>query len=133
MSSCGTKDYNNGNNDDNNSTPQDTISVDTFDTWVSNWKNDGLSVMTGALTEYFTMAKVDLQQLLDQPGSGRDSTVAARFVLGLQFTNGDSIPHLMLVGVNNQGDNLTDAKLGQYIYDVTKPCPSMCGVASLPD
>jgi len=112
-------------------TLQDTISVNKYDTWVSNWKNHGQSYIDNTLTEYFTMPMVDINEFKAFPGSGRDSVVSARFVLGLEVVGVDTIPHLMLLGVNAAGQSLTDASKHQYIYDVTQPCPNACGVAAM--
>lgn len=111
---------------------KDTISNAKFDLWVSNWKNHGLQYTEGTLTEYFTMPTLDLEEFLAHPGVGSDTIAAARFVLGLEIKTPDTIPHLVLVGVNSSGGNMTDPTRGQYIYDVSKPCPTLCGSASLP-
>ncbi len=118
---------------DDTATLRDTISVATFQTWRNNWLTNGQSYTANTLTKYFTMPVLDLTEFLEFPGTGRDSVVAARFVLGMEIDATDSIPHLMLVGVNSAGQSLIDTSKQQYIYDVTKPCPKMCGLNSLPD
>ena len=111
---------------------KDTISPATFNTWVTNWKTHGQSYTALTLTEYFTMPTVDLSEFLSFPGTGRDTVAAARFVLGLEFLPTDTLPHIMLVGVNSAGVNMIDPSMNQYIYDVSLPCPHMCGKNSLP-
>lgn len=115
-------------------TTEDTISLQKFQTWVSNWDSLGQFYTSNTLTQYFTMPLVDITEFTENmETTGRDSVVAARFYLGLDLTETPPLPHIMLVGVNAQGDSLTNAADKQYIYDVTKPCPTMCGVNSLPD
>jgi len=113
---------------------KDTISESRYNTWVNNWSQNGKDYIQhqDTLLKYFTMPKIDLTEFLAHPGTGRDTTAAARFVLGMEISGTDTIPHLMLVGANSAGQSMTDASKGQYIYDVTKPCPSSCGLSSLP-
>ena len=113
-------------------TTEDTISLQKFQTWVNDWATHGQAYTANTLTTSFTMPLVDITEFTENMGtSGRDSVVAARFYLGMDIT--DTMPHIMLVGVNSLGDSLTNENAGQYIYDVTKPCPKMCGISSLPD
>jgi len=113
--------------------PQDTITKAQYDIWVANWKSHGAGYTNNTLTEYFTMPLIDITEFIQHPGAGSDTVAAARFVLGLDIkTNpADTIPHLVLVGVNSAGESMTDASRGQFIYDVTAPCPNSCGVTSL--
>ena len=112
-------------------TLQDTISKQTYDTWILNWKTYGQSYTVNTLMEYYTMPLIDITEFTQHPGTGPNTVVAARFVLGMEIVSTDTIPHLMLVGVNSAGASLTDASRQQYIYDVTQPCPSSCGANSL--
>lgn len=106
---------------------KDTISLQTFQTWVDNWKNYGKKYTDTVLTTSFVMPLIDLSEFLENKGDkGRDSVVAARFYLGLRRDTIPNMPHLMLVGINAEGDSLTNADDGQYIYDVTLPCPTLC-------
>ena len=112
-------------------TLRDTISYATYDLWKNNWKTYGQAFTANLLTEYFTMPLLDLNEFLSFPGTGRNTVVASRFVLGLEINGPDTTQHLMLVGVGSDGASLTNAALQQYIYDVTAPCPTSCGVTSL--
>ena len=116
--------------DDLTLTPDDVISASTFTTWVSNWNINGRGYTDTLLTEYFTLPLVDITEFSRYKDS---SVVAARFYLGLEMTATDTMPHIMLVGVDSSGDPLIDATNEQYIYDVSKPCPKMCNKESLPD
>lgn len=116
----------------NTLTLTDTISENKYQTWVTNWKTNGQDYTANTLTDYFTMPLVDITEFQQYPGTGRDSVVAARFVIGMELAAPDSIIHLMLVGVNGLGQSMTDASKQQYVYDVTMPCPTSCGANSLP-
>jgi len=108
-------------------TTEDTISLGTFNTWVSNWDSLGLATMQDSLTRYFTMPLIDITEFDSLRSS---NIVAARFHLGLELDGTDRIPHLMLTGVNSRGEDVIGGD--QYIYDVTLPCPSLCGKESVP-
>ncbi|MDF1696822.1 MAG: hypothetical protein P1U56_13355, partial [Saprospiraceae bacterium] len=113
--------------------PEDAIPLAQFQEWVHNWDSLGQTYTANTLTQYFTMPLVDMTEFVDHiDTTATDTVAAARFYLGLDIRNNTMTPHVMLVGVNTEGDSLTDASMGQYIYDVTKPCPSMCNKASLP-
>jgi len=101
--------------------PQDTISKDTFMSWINNWKNHGAAYMNTTVLRFFTMNKVDLTQVLAEPGVAK-----TRFYLGLDMSVTPNVPHLIVVGVNSSGDDMLDYAQGQYAYDVTKPCPIFC-------
>jgi hypothetical protein len=113
-------------------TTEDTISLAKFQTWVNNWSTYGKDYTDTVLTTYFTLPLIDITEFTENMAtSGRDSVVAARFYLGLDRDTIPNMPHIMLVGVNAQGDSLTNAGDKQYIYDVSRPCPTMCGSNSI--
>jgi len=109
-------------------TTKDTISVQKFNTWRQNWQTYGQTYISDTLTRYFTMPLIDITEFEDNKSA---AVVASRFHLGMELIGTDMIPHLMLVGVNSSGGDVIDYANNQYIYDVTKPCPSSCGAASL--
>jgi len=111
-------------------TVADTISPTRFNTWRANWASQGQNYISDTLTRYFTMPLVDITEFKDNKSS---DVVAARFHLGMEDIGTNMIPHLMLVGVDANGDDVIDIAKGQYIYDVTKPCPNSCGKSSLPN
>lgn len=101
--------------------PQDTISVDTFEVWVKNWKEHGKEWVDSNGLEYFNMPLVDLEELYGE--TGVDSS---RFYLGLEMKNGNYMPKLVLVGVDSTGKIMTKTAQGQYLFDYTKACPPYC-------
>ena len=114
--------------DESTLTTGDTISVTTFNNWRADWETYGQGYTDTLLTKYFTMPLVDITEFEDNRST---RVVAARFVIGLDMT--DTMPHIMLVGVDDGGNDVIDYANGQYVYDVTKPCPRLCGRNSLPD
>ena len=100
---------------------QDTISKQKFVTWVNNWKADGLQFSTTTLPEFFTMPKVDLTEVLSEPGVKQ-----TRFYLGLDKSHPVDSLHLVVVGVDKYGNDMLDYNAGEYAYDVTRLCPILC-------
>ncbi len=116
--------------------PQDAIPLTQFQDWVHNWDSLGQTYTASTLTQYFTLPLVDMTEFtanMDTTGVDSVRVVAARFYLGLDLTGAAPQPHIMLVGVNALGDSLTNSTQDQYIYDVSKPCPTLCGEDSLPN
>ena len=130
----GTHDHDHDDDDDDLTlTTEDTISLQKFQTWVDNWDSLGQSYTATTLTQYFTLPLIDIEEFIENmETTGRDSVVAARFYLGLDISSTPT-PHILLVGVNSLGDSLTNEADKQYIYDISKPCPNLCGLSSLPD
>ncbi|KAA3622001.1 MAG: hypothetical protein DWQ02_26805 [Bacteroidetes bacterium] len=99
----------------------DTISVDTFNTWKQNWDRNGRGWMDTSSLKAFNFPVVDLEEVL---GEQPDST---RFYIGLESNgSGGYTPKLMMVGVK-AGKDMIDYSKSQYIYDVSSPCPPLCG------
>jgi hypothetical protein len=99
----------------------DTIHVDTYNTWKTNWANHGATWMASNTLTAFNLPKVDLSNiLLEHPDS-------SRFYLGLEDTGGGVYtPKLMVVGVS-AGRDMIDYANGKYVYDVSSACPPYCG------
>jgi hypothetical protein len=102
-------------------TLKDTISNAQFAAWTTTWHNNQKQWMAQVnhSIDYFGMPLVDLTEVLNQKG-----IVSSRFYLGIKPA--DSL-HLLVVGVDAQGNNMLDNSKGQYAYDVSVPCPSACG------
>jgi hypothetical protein len=106
----------------------DTISDSVYYAWKGAWEDNGQEYTDSVLTEYFTMPLIDLTEF----NSNGQNHVAARFVLGLDTTIIPNMPHLMLVGVDSAGKSMVPPYAPNgLIYDVTRPCPELCGRASI--
>ena len=92
-----------------------TITLETAQTWAAKWRLD-------SPLKAFWIPKDDIDQMYQH-----DGTVDLRAYLGID-ENGE--PKLMIVGVDENGNDLIDEKVEHYIYDFTKPCPNMCDVNS---
>ncbi len=99
---------------------QDTISKTKFDSYVKAWNDNGIAFSATTLLEYFTMNKIDLTEVLGEKPE------KVRFYIGLDMTVTPHEPHLMVVGVDKNGQNMLDYSKNQYAYDLTKPCPKYC-------
>lgn len=99
----------------------DTISLATFESWRGAWESNGQAFTETTLIKYFTMPLVDLTEVIGEAPS------ESRFYLGLDTTKTPNEPHLLLVGVDANGNDMLDYAAGQYVYDVTAPCPPKCG------
>lgn len=120
------------NNDSaNHLSIKDTISNKKFQNWKQNWATNGTSFLpSNGGIEYFDMPLIDLKELLlEVEGLGynkKNMPDNARFYMGLRM---DTIPnqaHLILVGIDKNGNNLLNNSLGQFAYDLSKPCPKYC-------
>lgn len=100
---------------------KDTIHNSTFNAWTSRWQSNQKAWMAAINNSinYFGMPLSDLSSVLETRGA-----VSSRFYLGL--TTQDSI-HLVVVGVDAQGNNMLDNSKDQFAYDVSLPCPTACG------
>jgi Tfp pilus assembly protein PilX len=99
----------------------DTISLATFNTWTNAWVQYGQAYTATTLIRYYTMPIVDLTEVLGEEPS------ASRFYQGLDTSSTPYTAHLLLVGVDANGNDMLDYSQGQYVYDVSHPCPPKCG------
>ena len=99
---------------------QDTISLQKFDLWKNNWAAHGQQWSCDNRLDYFQMPLIDLAQTLgEQP-------IAGRYYMGLDMSTKPYTPHILLVGVNEQQLPMIDYRQGNYVYDVSRPCPPDC-------
>ena len=97
--------------------PKDTISLKKFQDWTQNWAKLGGTWASQNELTYFQMPLIDLTETLgEQPAF-------ARFYMGLDTTTRPYTPHLLLVGENDKKQPMIDPRAGNYVYDVTNPCP----------
>ncbi len=97
--------------------PKNTIDLATAQEWARAWKaNPDTSVKAHLIPQ------VNITQLMESQGC-QD----IRAYLGLD-DNGEA--KLMMVAVDENGNDLIDESQGHYIYDFTTPCPLDCDVNS---
>jgi hypothetical protein len=104
---------------------KDTISLATANEWVCNFQ----SYMDGGISSQqwddikadgFLIPEVDLTELIGEQG-----VVNVRAYLGLRQDGPADTLKLVLVGVDNQGNDLLS-----IIADLTSPCPPDCGTVN---
>jgi hypothetical protein len=71
----------------------------------------------------YLIPKIDMTQLLNQEG-------VADFRAYLGYDPNMQMEKLMIVGVDENGNDLINAQKGNLIYDMTSPCPKTCDVTS---
>lgn len=111
------------------SNPMDTISLENFNTWTSDWKLGGQEWMTGHQIWAFNFPLIDLTEVLNE------GPTSSRFYIGLKYLQGKKgdfgkignyEAKLIVVGVDAENNDMLDYDDGQYAYDVSHPCPPFC-------
>lgn len=72
------------------------------------------------LTEYFTMPKNNFVQIL------ATNPASIRGHMGLDTTTNPYTVHLIVVGVDANGQDMVDYDNGLYYYDFSDGCPIDC-------
>ena len=101
--------------------PHDAIPLSQAVTWVNNWRNadnHNLVNAEGNVIKGFWIPSDDLTQALAESGAE-----SARSYIGIDEND---VFHLLIVGVDGDGNDMTDELAGQYVYDFTQPCPATC-------
>ena len=97
--------------------PKNTITLQQAQQWAAKWRLNPANTVKAHL-----IPEIDITQLLAEEGVAN-----VRAYIGID-ENGTN--KLMLVAVNADGNDMINEDLGQYIYDFTIPCPSVCDVDS---
>lgn len=83
--------------------------------WTKNWRNrKSIQQING-----FVIPMQDIFEAMGETGA-----VDIRGYLGID-DKGEN--HLLIVGIDENGNDMVDETQGQYVYDFTKPCPQQCG------
>ena len=93
---------------------QNTIPVSQALDWVTRWRGSS-EVMP---IKGFLIPGADLTEVLAEKG-----VVNTRAYMGMDENNEY---HLLIVGVDDSGNDMLDEDQGQYVYDFTQPCPPIC-------
>ncbi|WP_298420522.1 hypothetical protein [uncultured Kordia sp.] len=95
--------------------PPKAIPLSTASKWTENWRNrKEIEDING-----FFIPMEDIDESRKEAGIKN-----MRGYLGI---DGEGTKHLLLVGVNDKGNDMIDEEKGQFVYDHTKPCPQQCG------
>ncbi len=97
-----------------------TIDVTTATKWIDNWRNSdhSLNLPDNLFIKGFLIPGADLTEVMAETGA-----TDARTYLAIDE---DSNFHLLVVGVDANGDDMVDEDRGWYVYDFTRPCPPTC-------
>ena len=96
---------------------QNTITLEQAQKWAQNWINNPSKDIRA-----FLIPEIDLSQVMQEK-----NTVNVRAYLGI---DDEGNCKLMIVGVDSNDKDLIDDTNGQFIYDFTQGCPSLCDVNS---
>lgn len=99
-----------------------TITLAQAQEWASNWNENKLTYLAENDLKAFAIPG---QVIADV--SAPEDVVDVRTYFGL---DADNNPHLMVVGVDDKGNDMIDEANGYFIYNFARPCPNWCnGVA----
>ena len=91
-----------------------TVDQVTAQRWVEKWRgSDEKLDLKG-----FWVPGDDLREVMNE-GGAQDARV-------YMAIDDDGNYHLLIVGVDADGNDMIDPDNGQYIYDFTQPCPATC-------
>ena len=100
-----------------------TIPLATAQEWAKTWRKLEGNYNKHHELKAFFIPGIDFEEMKKEIGA-----VDVRGYLGVgDDGSGDGIvEHLMLVGVDAQGNDMIDESEGWHIYDFTRPCPTTC-------
>ncbi|MBC9812997.1 hypothetical protein H9Y05_11010 [Crocinitomicaceae bacterium CZZ-1] len=94
------------------------ITLQQAQTWAQNWNVNKLKFFETRDLKAFLISEQVLQAV-----TAPQQVVDIRTYLGLDEQMN---PHMMIVGVDADGNDLIDYQNGLYIYNFTRPCPTYC-------
>ncbi|WP_130736565.1 hypothetical protein [Flavobacterium sp. J27] len=105
-----------------NDLPKDVIPLETAQDWANRWNKEGANYLSKNALKAFLIPAADVEGIIKD-----DKTYHIRGYLGLEKLNDGSLePHMMVVGVDNNKNDMIDYENGYYIYDFSEPCPNTC-------
>lgn len=95
--------------------PPKAIPLSTASKWTEMWrKREEKQNING-----FFIPMIDIDESREEYGIDN-----MRGYLGI---DDDGVSHLLLVGVDKNGNDMIDESKEQFVYDHTLPCPQQCG------
>lgn len=94
------------------------ITLEQAQEWAKNWNLHKLDFFKTRDLKAFRISEQVIRDV-----TAPERVIDIRTYLGL---DNDMNPHMMIVGVDADGDDLIDYTAGLYIYNFAKPCPSNC-------
>lgn len=105
------------------STPVNTVDLADAIDWVNRWRNSTCAERDPFQLKGFLVPMIDVIQIIQEQGSANIRTYMA--------INPNDEYKMLLVGVDAAGNDMINPSQGWYIYDLTQPCPPVCGVGPL--
>ncbi|GGF39972.1 hypothetical protein [Echinicola rosea] len=98
---------------------KNTIPKATAKKWMKRWKKMEKDYNKKTPVNGFLVPMVDLQEVIAEVGAAN-----VRAYLGIDDSD---MEKLLIVGVDEKGNDMTNEAQGQFVYDFTRPCPPDCG------
>lgn len=98
--------------------PPNAIELDKAVIWVTKWReSDRILPLKG-----FLIPKIDITEVM------AENVHAVRTYMGIDpdDNNDETKYHLLVVGIDDAGDDMLNPDKGEFVYDFTQPCPSTC-------
>jgi hypothetical protein len=110
-----------------------TICLDKAVTWTTAWRSQDGTFTDHSDLKAFLIPLPDLQEVMKEP-----NVANVRAYIGIDATD-DNKPHLIIVGVNEAGDDIIykeagagcddrDGDVNTGLYDFSQPCPTTCDI-----
>jgi hypothetical protein len=82
--------------------------------WVTRWRDSSENLPVKG----FLIPEIDVTEVLNEEGVAN--------IRAYMAIDPSEEYHLLIVGVDADGNDMVDEAAGQYVYDFTRPCPSLC-------
>ncbi|KAB8153507.1 hypothetical protein EZY14_009745 [Kordia sp. TARA_039_SRF] len=103
--------------------------------WTTAWRAQGGTFTDHEDLKGFLIPLADLKEVIAEPGVAN-----IRAYIGVDDTDGHQ-PHLVIVGVNAEGEDIiykaagegcedSDGSVNTGLYDFSQPCPTTCDTSS---
>lgn len=103
--------------------PKNTITLSQAQNWANNWNTEKLSFLENNDLKAFKILGTVINDV-----TAPSNVVDIRTYFGIDENDK---PHLIIVGVDENGDDLIDEQNGYYIYNFAGACPNNCS-SSIP-
>lgn len=103
--------------------------------WTTLWRSQDGTFTDHNDLKAFLIPLADLQEVMKEP-----NVANVRAYIGIDASN-DNQPHLIIVGVNEEGEDIIydaagegcvdgDGEVNTGLYDFSQPCPTTCDITS---
>ena len=112
-----------------------TICLEKATAWTTAWRSQDGTFTDHTDLKGFLIPLEDLKEVVKEP-----NVANVRAYIGVDITN-DNEPHLIIVGVNEAGEDIiykaagkgcddADGTVNTGLYDFSQPCPTTCDITS---